>query len=83
MISTTVVAYLHLRDSQAVGGKLGFFRVALSDVSGFSKRGLNRKPCCTRDKARHCSGYLSFMGNAMPGNQRRRNCFAKACTASR
>lgn len=33
------VAYLHLRDAQAGGGKLGFFRVALSDVSGFSLRG--------------------------------------------
>ncbi len=33
------VAYLHLRDAQAAGGKLGFFRVALSDVSGFSLRG--------------------------------------------
>lgn len=31
--------YLHLRDAQAAGGKLGFFRVALSDVSGFSLRG--------------------------------------------
>lgn len=30
------VAYLHLRDAQAAGGKLGFFRVALTDVSGFS-----------------------------------------------
>lgn len=30
------VAYLHLRDAQAAGVKLGFFRVALSDVSGFS-----------------------------------------------
>lgn len=33
------VTYLHLRDAQAAGGKLGFFRVALSDVSGFSLRG--------------------------------------------
>lgn len=33
------VAYLHLRDAQANGGKLGYFRVALSDVSGFSLRG--------------------------------------------
>lgn len=33
------VAYLHLRDAQAAGGKLGFFRVALSDVSGFALRG--------------------------------------------
>jgi hypothetical protein len=32
-------AYLHLRDAQAAGGKLGFFRVALGDVSGFSLRG--------------------------------------------
>ena len=30
------VTYLHLRDAQATGGKLGYFRVALSDVSGFS-----------------------------------------------
>ena len=28
--------YLHLRDAHAPGGKLGFFRIALSDVSGFS-----------------------------------------------
>lgn len=28
--------YLHLRDAHAPGGKLGFFRVALGDVSGFS-----------------------------------------------
>ncbi|MFD0726728.1 hypothetical protein [Lysobacter brunescens] len=33
------VAYIHLRDAQAAGGKLGFFRVALTDVSGFSLRG--------------------------------------------
>lgn len=33
------VTYLHLRDAQAASGKLGFFRVALSDVSGFSLRG--------------------------------------------
>jgi hypothetical protein len=32
------VAYLHLRDAHAPGGKLGFFRVALGDVSGFSLR---------------------------------------------
>lgn len=32
-------AYLHLRDAQAAGVKLGFFRVALGDVSGFSLRG--------------------------------------------
>jgi hypothetical protein len=31
--------YLHLRDAQAPGGKLGFFRVALGDVSGFSLLG--------------------------------------------
>lgn len=28
--------YLHLRDAHAPGGKLGFFRVALGDVAGFS-----------------------------------------------
>lgn len=32
-------AYVHLRDAQAQGAKLGFFRVALGDVAGFSLRG--------------------------------------------
>lgn len=32
-------AYVHLRDAHTPAGKLGFFRVALGDVAGFSLRG--------------------------------------------